>query len=93
VCELLHEEGITCSPVEDEFTKLRHRLSLLEDGLNQLGAGASGELVHANLAVVGLTTPLMGVFRAIQKDHQDMCISQRPDEIGQELLRCLIDPV
>ena len=82
VGKLLYEEGVASRSANDEFPQLRHYLSLFKDGLHQLSAGPGGELIHTDLAVIRLASPLVGVFRTVEKNEQDTATGQPAYQIG-----------
>ena len=93
VGELLHEEGVARGALQDEVPELRGHISPGEDGLHQLCARLEGELIHADLGVVGAAPPGMGELGTVEEDEKDMGIGQPADEVVEKLLGGPVDPV
>ena len=90
--KLLHEKGVSGGPVEDQFPQLGHHVSL-QDRSDQFGARVGGELFHADHAVIGFASPLMGIFGPVEKKEENAGLGEPADHIAQELFRGLVDPV
>ena len=91
--KFLHEEGVASSSVKDELPEFRHHLSTFENVLHQLSAAFGGKLIHTDLAVIGFAPPQMCIFRPIKKNQQDVGVGQPIDQIAQEFLRSVVNPV
>ena len=91
--QLLHEEGVARSLGEDEVAELGDHLPFGEDGLDEFGAGGEGELVHPDGRVRGFAPPAVGVLGPVEEDEEDGGVREPADQVVQELLRGLVDPV
>jgi hypothetical protein len=81
--QLLHEQGVSGCPRQDEFPKFRGNVPILQDGLDELSAGFEGELVETDPAEVGFVPSRVGVLGSVKEDKKDPNIGEPFDEVAQ----------
>jgi len=93
VGQLLDEERIATRLADDEFHQFWVDFLFLEDRLHQCRTGLGRKLIRQNLAAVWFSLPVVGVLVSVQKNQEDALFRQRTDQVVQESLRDLIDPM
>ena len=93
VGQLLDEERIATRLADDEFHQFRIDFPSLEDRLHECRTGLGRKLTRQDLAAAWFAPPVVGVLVSVQKNQEDARLRQRADQVVQESLGDLIDPM